>query len=170
MSFRLTCWAYDWNGEKFNRVPYDFYIEHFDGTKSINTLDHCPLYYHTNTDKVRNRLINRGKRYRDLCICKSGSQMFDYNGFTIEDQKGITRHDTGQRVRWTLFYLLNTKRPIVQLIIFHGINLVTEPRLTINSQSLSDRLSVSVSGSGRERAPAERAASLKVGFADRLRR
>ena len=96
--FSLTCWAYDWNGETFNRVPYDFFIESFSGTKSINTLDHYPLGYHRDSKGIRTRLISRGQRYRQLCICKSGSQMFDYNGFSIEDQKGITRKQITSRV------------------------------------------------------------------------
>ena len=96
--FSLTCWAYDWDGETFNRVPYDFYIESFSDTKSINTLDHYPLKYHRDEKGLRARLIERGMKYRDLCICKSGTQMFDYNGISIEDQKGITRQEISIRV------------------------------------------------------------------------
>lgn len=81
----LTCWAYDWDGEFFNRVPYDLYIEYFKGTTSINTLDCFPIEHHRDRTGLRTRLINRGKKYRELCIRKTGAQMFDYNGPTIED-------------------------------------------------------------------------------------
>ncbi|KAL9126196.1 MAG: hypothetical protein Q9217_004725 [Psora testacea] len=95
--FSLTCWAYDWNGETFNRVPYEFYIDSFSGTKAINTLDHYPLEHHRDVKEISARLVKRGTKYRDLCISKSGSQLFDYNGFSIEDQKGITRQELSSR-------------------------------------------------------------------------
>ena len=91
--FVLTCWSYDWDGTTFNRIPYDFKIEAFSGTKSINTLDHYPLEYYRNEQQLRNRLMVRGKKYRELCICKSGAQLFSYNGPCIEGQKGITGQD-----------------------------------------------------------------------------
>lgn len=96
--FTLICWAYDWNGETFNRVPYELYIDSFSGTKSIGTLDCYPLEHHHDVKEIRTRLIKRGKKYRDLCIRKSGSQMFYYNGLSIEDQNGITRQESSSRV------------------------------------------------------------------------
>ena len=91
--FVLTCWSYDWDGATFNRVSYDFRIESFSGTKSINTLDHYPLEYHRDEQQLRNRLMVRGKKYREQCICKSGAQLFSYDGPCIEGQKGITGQD-----------------------------------------------------------------------------
>lgn len=111
--FILTCSVYDWNGETFNRVPYELTLEFFSDTKSINTLDHYPLKYHRNADEVRSRLINRGKRYRELCVSKSGAQMFDYNGISIEDQKGITRQDVNGRVGWTIAYCSLTTKSVI---------------------------------------------------------
>ncbi len=96
--FTHTCWVYDWNGETFNRVPYELHIDSFSGTKSIDTLECYPLEHHHDVKAIRTRLIQRGKKYRDLCIRKSGSQMFDYNGNSIEDQQGITRQETSSRV------------------------------------------------------------------------
>ncbi|KAL8647692.1 MAG: hypothetical protein Q9210_005401 [Variospora velana] len=93
----LTCWAYDWNGETFNRVAYDLEIESFDDAKHINMLDHYPLEYHRELKKVRSDLIERGKKYRNLCVPESGVQLFDYDGISIEDQKGITRQDISSR-------------------------------------------------------------------------
>ncbi|KAL8985101.1 MAG: hypothetical protein Q9177_004526 [Variospora cf. flavescens] len=81
----LTCWAYDWNGETFNRVAYDLEIESFDDTKAINMLDHYCVEYHRDPKKVRSDLIERGKKYRYLCVPKNAIQLFDYGGINIED-------------------------------------------------------------------------------------
>ena len=105
----LTCWAYDWNGETFNRVAYDLEIESFKDTKPINTLDHYPLEYHRDKDKVRSHLIERGEKYRNLCVPESGVQLFDYDGISIEDQKGITRQDISSRVCATRFHTTHYK-------------------------------------------------------------
>ena len=104
----LTCWAYDWNGETFNRVAYDLEIESFDDAKPINQLDHYPLEYHRDPETVRSHLIERGEKYRNLCVPKGGVQLFDYDGISIEDQKGITRQDISSRVCATRFFTTHT--------------------------------------------------------------
>lgn len=105
----LTCWAYDWTGEIFSRVAYDLEIESFDDTKPINMLDHYPLNYHRDPEKVRSDLIERGKKYRNLCVPENGVQLFDYDGISIEDQKGITRQDISSRVCATRFHRIHYK-------------------------------------------------------------
>ncbi|KAI4145455.1 MAG: hypothetical protein LQ341_002392 [Variospora aurantia] len=62
-------------------------------------LDHYPLENHRNQEKVRSDLIERGKKYRNLCVPENGVQLFDYDGISIEDQKGITRQDISSRFK-----------------------------------------------------------------------
>ncbi|KAI4136448.1 MAG: hypothetical protein LQ341_005610 [Variospora aurantia] len=66
-------------------------------------LDHYPLENHRNQEKVRSDLIERGKKYRNLCVPENGVQLFDYGGITIEDQKGITRQEFSDRDRKQAF-------------------------------------------------------------------
>jgi hypothetical protein len=91
----LVCWSYDWNGKTFNRVPITFKFDEFQGTRLINTLHCYPLRYRntemneSDTEQLRADLISRGKRFRELCIKKSGSQMFDYDGEAISHGAGF---------------------------------------------------------------------------------
>ena len=91
----LVCWSYDWNGKVFNRVPVVFKFKEFQGAKVINTL-HChPLEYHyprgdkSDLELLRSTLVARGKRFRELCIRQSGSQMFNYDADAVSHGAGF---------------------------------------------------------------------------------
>lgn len=105
----LVCWSYDWNGKTFNRVPITFKFEEFQGSRVINTLHCYPLkYYNSGNEEfgvkqLKENLIRRGKKFRDLCTKKSGSQMFDYDADAIS-------HGAG-------FQLLKEKTSEVRLIV-----------------------------------------------------
>ncbi|KAL8650961.1 MAG: hypothetical protein Q9226_004928 [Calogaya cf. arnoldii] len=123
----LTCWAYDWNGETFNRVAYELQIESFKDTKSINMLEHYPLEYHRDQEKVRSHLIKRGQKYRNLCVPESGVQLFDYDGISIEDQKGITRQDISSRFKGRVIIDFLSYNQYVQGGVRMGSAQLTEP-------------------------------------------
>ncbi|KAL8834560.1 MAG: hypothetical protein Q9170_003688 [Blastenia crenularia] len=92
----LECWTYDWNGTEFNRVPVQFTFEDYDGFRSISSLTCYPIRFHKEVmnddsefgkretpEALREALIERGKRFRDLCLTKGGSQQFDYDGLAL---------------------------------------------------------------------------------------
>ena len=91
----MVVWSYDWNGSTFQRVPVHFSFSKFTGTRAISTL-HChPLRFHemggssgyAESDgsivALEKMLLERGKRFKELCVKQKGSQMFDYQGDAI---------------------------------------------------------------------------------------
>ncbi|KAL0938044.1 ATPase [Colletotrichum truncatum] len=98
-TWSMVAWSYDWDGACFNRVPVTFEFEHFTGSRVINTL-HChPFRFHkpgeTISSEVASRealeavLLERGKRFTEVCIKPRGSQMFDYNGRALLHGSGF---------------------------------------------------------------------------------
>lgn len=100
----LECWAYDWNGTMFDRVPVEFAFDDFKGTKSITSLPCYPLKYHPEStddvnsaagkqvgEKIEQKLIKRGERYRELCLKKQGWQIFDYEGELVARGTGVRK-------------------------------------------------------------------------------
>jgi hypothetical protein len=92
--FDLICYSFDWNGFEFNRVAFEMRIESWgDDRKSIVELPFYPLDYYEESspnledspatgaiEGLKNKLINRGKRYEKLCTAEKGKQMFNYEG------------------------------------------------------------------------------------------
>ena len=89
----MLCWTYDWDGKVFKRMPLRIDIDHFEGAKRITTLPFYPLEYHPQCQQIKEAMIARGKRYRDYCGQKPGSQMFDYDGEAVPAKKGFSRLD-----------------------------------------------------------------------------
>ncbi|KAE9374033.1 P-loop containing nucleoside triphosphate hydrolase protein [Stipitochalara longipes BDJ] len=100
--FHLVCYSFDWNGFEFNRVAFELTIESWgDDRKSIIELPFYPLDYYEGSsldvgngnmiqgaiEKLKNKLIKRGKRYEELCVAEKGKQMFNYDG-TAHFQRG----------------------------------------------------------------------------------
>jgi hypothetical protein len=99
-SINLTCWSYDWNGEPFDRVAYEFRVERFTGTEAINSLEHYPLEYHRDKDgnldneALKKSVIDRGRRFHEICVKAKGSHMFDYEGPALRPK---AHHKAGSR-------------------------------------------------------------------------
>ena len=95
MLWTLECWSYDWNGTTFNRVPVRFNFEDFKGTKSIGSLACHPLKYHrdeeTTIGGLKTKLIERGRKFRKLCLMKKGHQIFEYDGFALSRGSAIRK-------------------------------------------------------------------------------
>ena len=95
----LECWTYDWNGTFFRRVPVMFSFDEFKATKAITSLLCYPLKFHPdNSDGVGGQcsgealkqvLIKRGERYRELCLKRKGRQIFDYEGELLARGTGV---------------------------------------------------------------------------------
>ncbi|KAF2198746.1 P-loop containing nucleoside triphosphate hydrolase protein [Delitschia confertaspora ATCC 74209] len=109
-AFELVAYSFDWNGHEFNRVPYQLQIPYWgNDRKSIIELPFYPLMYHTDNDpsisgrhkipgssvddlarrqclreksisELKEKLIERGKKYVEICIRPKGKQMFKYAG------------------------------------------------------------------------------------------
>jgi len=104
--FAIICYSIDWNGSKFDKVPFEMTIERFSDKKSLFELPFYPLDFHQDMDddddepKSRNcaddspavkrlkaKLKDRGVLYKKYCTAKKGKQTFRYNG-TAYHQKG----------------------------------------------------------------------------------
>lgn len=105
----LECWTYDWNGTVFRRVPVEFSFDEFKATKSITALLCYPLRYHRDCsddansvggkvsgESLKQRLIKRGERYRELCLKRRGRQIFDYEGELLPRGTGVRKIATGR--------------------------------------------------------------------------
>ncbi|KAI1204853.1 uncharacterized protein F4807DRAFT_314289 [Annulohypoxylon truncatum] len=87
--FSVVAYSYDWDGSRFNRVPYSMEIPYFQDMKKISELTFYPLKYHVDTEpngrngtkSLRERLIARGKRYFEYCTATQGKQTFQYDGY-----------------------------------------------------------------------------------------
>ncbi|CAI6336220.1 unnamed protein product [Periconia digitata] len=86
--FVVVCYAYDWNGTVFKRVPYSIEIPGWGGErKSIVELPVYPLVFHREGEldsidsisRLKDRLIKRGRRFVRLCTATRGKQMFKYS-------------------------------------------------------------------------------------------
>lgn len=90
--FWLSCWAYDWNGENFNRVSGRLKIDKYTGAKSINTLKFYPMKYYVDGDgkpaekALRASLKSRGEKFRKYCTMPKGQQLFYCDGPVISKQ------------------------------------------------------------------------------------
>ncbi|KAF2086542.1 P-loop containing nucleoside triphosphate hydrolase protein, partial [Saccharata proteae CBS 121410] len=86
--FQVVCYMYDWDGEHFNRVPVTLEIDYFKDKKSIIELPFFPLeFYETEgctseeaVQSLKDRLVERGRKYRELCVAPRGMKMFRYEG------------------------------------------------------------------------------------------
>ncbi|KAL4958493.1 P-loop containing nucleoside triphosphate hydrolase protein [Aspergillus filifer] len=88
--WKLQCWTYDWNGEEFQRTRFVLPFEPFDGHKPITTLPYYPFDYAESRKEIQEKLIDRGKLFRQYCTKKEGSQFFKYAGNAIFSQKGLS--------------------------------------------------------------------------------
>jgi len=84
----VSCWFWDWIGDKLARSSMRFRIDKFRGTKDINSLPCYPLKYYRDDqgkysgDELMERLRVRGERFCQLNRAKRGAdQMFEYNGY-----------------------------------------------------------------------------------------
>lgn len=56
----------DWNGTKFGWVDRHMHFLPFVGTKEITNLEAYPAHMHPNFDELKQRLIQRGQKFKDL--------------------------------------------------------------------------------------------------------
>lgn len=78
MGFKLSCWAYDWDGRALIRSAHDFIVPRFEGKKKVTELQCYPLRFYKYGDegpeKLRQQLIERGKLFETYCKRDEGQQ------------------------------------------------------------------------------------------------
>ncbi|KAM0818695.1 putative ATPase family AAA domain-containing protein 3B [Seiridium cardinale] len=99
----LICWNYDWTGSSFNRVSYSITIEHFADKKRISDLSYFPLEFYDDgskepheelkklgkrspSEKLKDRLVERGMKFKSYCTKKRGEQTFQYSGLAYHQR------------------------------------------------------------------------------------
>jgi hypothetical protein len=95
MMYQLTVEAIDWNGNNFGRSIEVIRLLEFKGTVPILALKAFPLSFHPHQDKVKELLINRGRKFERL----AGSHYKEYDGFAVswdKDKNEIPCHCQGR--------------------------------------------------------------------------
>lgn len=65
-AYRLDCECIDWSGENFGRGSDTVELYEFKGTKPIISLYGFPLAFHPEKSVLRQKLIDRGKKFEEL--------------------------------------------------------------------------------------------------------
>jgi hypothetical protein len=84
----------DFYGDEFIRVPMELQIKMFKGRKKINSLPCFPIDTVSDSNEIKERLIKRGKKYRELSIKDITEQRFLCEG-------NIYRFAYDESVRYT---------------------------------------------------------------------
>jgi len=112
----LQCWSYDYNGSTFDRIPVTFTFDKFKGTSSISALRCYPLKFYKESaeddgvandlnsgqntiEALRENLIERGRKYRALCLKARGKQIFEYDGIALSRGTGVRKVAKTNQVR-----------------------------------------------------------------------
>lgn len=101
--FRLWLAAYDWDGEQFVRYSYMFSIPKFDGQRPVESLACFPIDYYKSGQvdaglDLRRALIERGRKFCDLCSAEEGNFQFQYDGLAMSDTTGVDRLTSSKEV------------------------------------------------------------------------
>lgn len=64
--FNLECRFLDYDGVKFGEAGIFLRVAKFRGSKPIQSLEAFPLRHHPNKEQVRQDLVERGQKFRDL--------------------------------------------------------------------------------------------------------
>jgi ATPase family associated with various cellular activities (AAA) len=83
----------DWSGHYFGFTPASRQVYGYRGTKSIFELDAVPLYLHHDQENIKQRLINRGRKFEEL----KGYHFMAYDGSC--QSTGVLGQDINQDVR-----------------------------------------------------------------------
>lgn len=93
----VWCAAYDWDGDRFVRFTYLYIIKRYEGPRLIKILPCYPVQYFEASPgiyddrKLRKSLIERGRRFCQLCTLKSDSFQCEYDGLVMVKTVGASR-------------------------------------------------------------------------------
>ena len=88
--FEVVAKYVDWDGEKFGLSSKTFTIKPFSGTKPIDELEVCPFELIKWPEDTRNKLLDRGRKFRELCSVQHKS----YKGMALvlDLRRGCYQH------------------------------------------------------------------------------
>lgn len=95
--FRVTCSAFDWDGSKFSTYTYDFYIQEYASEKPISSLEIFPIEYYCDENgkyddsELRQQLLERGRKYCDLCTKDALNFQCEYQGTALVTPNALHR-------------------------------------------------------------------------------
>lgn len=132
----LMCSFVDFDGTRFDSQQTFIYVNEFKGTKPINALEAVPLEMHSQAERMRAKLIERGGKFESL----AGSHFRHYNGLGFNYNRGGMKeqcHVNGRVVIDTFGF--NTCN-VNQANWFPGINTPATPGYDLNSSEETEEL------------------------------
>ena len=85
-SFDVKAMFVDWDGTQFGYRSTTVSIQEFDGTKPITKLGIYPFELHQSPEETRRKLLERGKRFRELCTVQH--QSYTGNALVLDPRRG----------------------------------------------------------------------------------
>ncbi|KAJ8110721.1 hypothetical protein OPT61_g6504 [Boeremia exigua] len=88
-NFKVRCTAFDWDGTKFAAFTYVFHIKGYENDLPIDSLDVFPIQYYEDKptqlsgEQLRQHLIERGRKYVDLCTQHPANFQCQYEGTAL---------------------------------------------------------------------------------------
>lgn len=83
-AFIVQCVSFEFDGTQYGPVPKIFMIRKYDGEKAITSLPIYPLAFAPNEKQIRERLIERGNFYLQLCRVDHAAHKH-YSGLTLDE-------------------------------------------------------------------------------------
>lgn len=104
LPWKLEAWSYDWRDGTFRRIDYTLLFEHFEGHLPLTMLPYYPFHLHQDYEKVKEELVDRGKRFRRYCQAKEGERLFEYQGNAVSEKTGLSNLRQDEEVSRTRLF------------------------------------------------------------------
>ena len=85
-SFIIECFYVGFDGVQYGPVNETFQIRRFEGARAINSLPIVPLEYMADKEERRNELLERGKKFAELCNPYKAAHK-QYKGLTLDKRQ-----------------------------------------------------------------------------------
>lgn len=82
-SFEIELTAFDWDGTKFAPYIYIFTIKEYQNEVPIDSLDVVPIQYYKEKQSLQQQLIERGRKYVELCTQEPANFQCQYEGTAL---------------------------------------------------------------------------------------
>ena len=82
-SFEIELTAFDWDGTKFAPYIYIFAIKEYQSEVPIDSLDVIPVQYYKEKQSLQQQLIERGRKYVELCTQEPANFQCQYEGTAL---------------------------------------------------------------------------------------
>ncbi|KAH7323170.1 P-loop containing nucleoside triphosphate hydrolase protein [Stachybotrys elegans] len=110
--FVVTAKFVDWDGEKFGYRSTDVTIPPFSGTRSIEQLSIYPIDLSQSQGEIRQKLLNRGTKFRDLCTVDH-HQLYKGAALVMDKMRGcyqLTKLDERVVLDASLYWQRSSKK------------------------------------------------------------